>query len=162
MAKTVHIICLTILFLSFSTQRATGQNLVVVDKSNLRLVVVGRQWGDTLLSCPVALGANFGQKRGEGDRRTPEGIFPIAGVENAARWTHDFGDGHGPRQGAYGQWFVRLDVEGFTGIGLHGTCFPESVGTFSSEGCVRLLEADLRTLVTLIGKGDLVVILPEG
>lgn len=135
-----------------------GQNLVVVDKANLRLVVVDRACGDTLLACPVAVGANFGQKRVEGDRRTPEGIFPIVSVEKSSHWTHDFGDGHGPRAGAYGDWFIRLDVEGFTGIGLHGTCFPESVGTFSSEGCVRMLDADLRALVSLIGKGDLVVI----
>jgi len=138
--------------------RANGQNLVVVDKANLRLVVVDRACGDTLLACPVAVGANFGQKRVEGDRRTPEGIFPIVSVENASHWTHDFGDGQGQRAGAYGEWFIRLDVEGFTGIGLHGTCFPESVGTFSSEGCVRMLDADLRALVALIGKGDLVVI----
>lgn len=149
------------LYLLFCQSAAHGQNLVVVDKAHLRLVVVDRSCGDTLLSCPVALGANFGQKRLEGDRRTPEGIFPIVSVENATRWTHDFGDGHGQRARAYGEWFIRLDVEGFTGIGLHGTCFPESVGTFSSEGCVRMLDADLRTLVALIGKGDLVVIMPE-
>ena len=153
--------CVSLVVFSFYlllAARCHGQNLVVVDKANLRLVVVDRACGDTLLSCPVAVGANFGQKRAEGDRRTPEGIFPIVSVENASRWKHDFGDGHGPRDGAYGEWFIRLDVEGFTGIGLHGTCFPESVGTYSSEGCVRMLDADLRALVTLIGKGDLVVI----
>ena len=135
-----------------------GQHLVVVDKSQLRLVVVHRFNGDTLMACPVAVGANFGQKRASGDCRTPEGIFPIVSVEDASRWKHDFGDGHGLRERAYGEWFIRLDVEGFTGIGLHGTCFPESVGTYSSEGCVRMLDADLRTLVGIIKKGDLVVI----
>lgn len=152
---------LTAFMLSLFSVSLGQKNLVVVDKAHLRLVVVDRTRGDTLLSCPVALGANFGQKRIEGDRRTPEGIFPVVSVENASRWTHDFGDGLGPRPRAYGDWFIRLDVEGFTGIGLHGTCFPQSVGTFSSEGCVRMLDSDLRTLITLIGKDDLVVILPE-
>lgn len=146
------------LFLFFFSLGAEGQNLVVVSKWNLHLVVVNPQ-GDTLLSCPVGLGTNMGQKRVEGDRRTPEGIFPIEEIQDASQWRHDFGDGHGPRKGAYGAWFIRLAVEGFTGIGLHGTCFPESIGTFSSEGCVRLLASDLETLVGLVHKDDLVVII---
>ncbi len=149
---------LLLFFLLLSAMGAEGQNLVVVSKWNQRLVVQNPQ-GDTLLSCRVGLGSNIGQKRMEGDRRTPEGIFPIVEIQDASQWRHDFGDGHGLRRGAYGAWFIRLAVEGFTGIGLHGTCFPESIGTLSSEGCVRLLASDLEALVGLVHKDDLVVII---
>ncbi|MBR6440874.1 MAG: L,D-transpeptidase [Bacteroidales bacterium] len=149
---------LLLFFLLLSAMGAEGQNLVVVSKWNQRLVVQNPQ-GDTLLSCRVGLGSNIGQKRMEGDRRTPEGIFPIVEIQDASQWRHDFGDGHGLRRGAYGAWFIRLAVEGFTGIGLHGTCFPESIGTLSSEGCVRLLDSDLEALVRLVHKDDLVVII---
>lgn len=149
---------LLLVFLLLSAMGVEGQNLVVVSKWNQRLVVQNPQ-GDTLLSCRVGLGSNIGQKRVEGDHRTPEGIFPIVEIQDASQWRHDFGDGHGPRRGAYGAWFIRLEVEGFTGIGLHGTCFPESIGTLSSEGCVRLLDSDLEALVKLVHKDDLVVII---
>lgn len=154
--KYILLICL---FLPLALG-ADGQNLVVVSKWNYRLVVVTRR-GDTLLSCPVGLGARIGQKRASGDRRTPEGIFPIVSVEDASGWKHDFGDGSGLRAGAYGRWFIRLEVEGFTGIGIHGTCFPETIGSYSSEGCLRLHDADLARLVRLVHAGDLVVILPD-
>lgn len=161
MGTRKHIIYLTVLLLSSLAPPAWGQNLVVVDKANHRLVVVDRHSGDTLLACPVAIGINNGQKRVAGDLRTPEGIFPIVSIEKASRWTHDFGDGHGERKRAYGEWFIRLDVEGFTGIGLHGTCFPESIGTNDTEGCIRLLDKDLKQLVKLMNPGDLVVIVPD-
>ena len=100
-----------------------GQNLVVVSKWNQRLVVQNPQ-GDTLLSCRVGLGSNIGQKRVEGDRRTPEGIFPIVEIQDASQWRHDFGDGHGPRRGAYGAWFIRLEVEDLQASACTAPAFP--------------------------------------
>ena len=78
---------LLLFFLLLSAMGAEGQNLVVVSKWNQRLVVQNPQ-GDTLLSCRVGLGSNIGQKRMEGDRRTPEGIFPIVEIQDASQWRH--------------------------------------------------------------------------
>ena len=107
---------------------------------------------------PCAVGQNKGPKEEEGDLKTPEGVFTISVIENSAKWTHDFGDGYGKRQGAYGPWFIRLKTPKFTGIGIHGTCFPESIGRRSSEGCVRLRNEDVTKLVSYVRRGDRVII----
>lgn len=136
-------------------------NRVIVSKQKLTLTVVTAM-GDTLLYVPCCVGRNYGQKKVEGDMRTPEGCFPISMIQDSHKWTHDFGDGAGKRKGAYGPFFIRLSVPDVKGIGVHGTCFPASISTRDSEGCVRLLDADVRRLVKLIGVGDTVVIQPDG
>lgn len=139
---------------------AASGNRVVVSKQRLRLAVIDSR-GDTLMDVPCAVGAALGQKRISGDMKTPEGTFEVSQIQDSRKWTHDFGDGAGKRRGAYGPWFVRLAVPGATGIGIHGTCFPESMGTRSSEGCVRLLDRDVERLVGLIGVGTEVTICPD-
>lgn len=134
-----------------------AQNRIVIDKLKFELIVQSNK-GDTLLVMPCAVGLNAGQKEREGDMKTPEGIFSIASIENSSKWTHDFKDGYGKRKGAYGPWFIRLKTPKFKGIGIHGTCFPESIGKQSSEGCVRLRNEDLLKLVPYVKKGDIVII----
>ena len=117
---------------------------------------------DTLFRCPIACGENLGNKTRIGDRKTPEGSFKITKMYDATSWKHDFGDGQGMRLGAYGPLFFRLNVPGFNDIGIHGTIFPESIGTRSSEGCVRLHNEDIVKLYrycyigmpVIIGKDD--------
>lgn len=139
---------------------AGAGNRIVVSKSEFRLSVISEQ-GDTLMNVPCSVGLNPGQKTRKGDMKTPEGRFSVQQIQNSTSWTHDFGDGAGERRGAYGPWFIRLKVPGAKGIGIHGTCFPESMGTRSSEGCVRLLNPDVERLVKLVKVGDEVVILPD-
>ncbi len=132
---------------------------VIVSKEQFRLYVLEN--GDTLWSAPVGVGLNYGNKEEEGDMRTPEGIFEIVSIEKASHWTHDFGDGYGEREGAYGDWFIRLEVPGFSGIGIHGTCFPESIGTRCTEGCIRLHNSDLKKLHRMIRPGIPCTIEPD-
>ncbi|WP_279008469.1 L,D-transpeptidase [Synergistes jonesii] len=93
----------------------------------------------------VAVGKNSGDKRKKGDCRTPEGIFSVKQVQDARSWSHDFHDGMGPIQGAYGPWFIRLKT-GWSGIGIHGTHDPLSIGKNVTEGCIRLANDDLDRL----------------
>lgn len=139
---------------------AFGANRVLVDKPTLMLYVINES-NDTIFRAPVCVGANTGQKQRRGDMRTPEGTFEITQVQDASAWTHDFGDGAGQRAGAYGPYFFRLRTPGFSGIGIHGTCFPESTGTRASEGCIRLRDEDLRRLHPLIGRGTRVTVTPD-
>lgn len=120
-------------------------NRIIVSKQRLQLYVVNEK-GDTLFRCPVSCGTNRGNKTCVGDRKTPEGTFNIIKMYDATSWKHDFGDGKGMRVGAYGPLFFRLNVPGFSDIGLHGTIFPESIGTRSSEGCVRMHNDDIKRL----------------
>lgn len=124
---------------------ATAGNHIVVSKKALQLYVLNEK-SDTLFCSPIACGENLGNKDREGDRKTPEGTFKITKMYDATSWQHDFGDGKGIRKGAYGPLFFRLDVPQFNDIGIHGTIFPESIGTRSSEGCVRMHNDDIRKL----------------
>lgn len=97
---------------------------------------------------PVCLGANSGNKRAEGDGRTPETVdgtpFMICQITDASDWNHDFRDGRGSIP-AYGNWFMRLkgDYKG-SGIGIHGsTSNRYSVPGRGSEGCIRLRDEDI-------------------
>lgn len=130
---------------------------IVISKqmNNLRLY---DSEGRVIYEFPVALGKKFGNKQWVGDMKTPEGNFSVQSIENAAHWTHDFKDGKGVIQGAYGPYFIRLNTPGFSGIGIHGTHDPNSIGTRVSEGCVRLRNEDLEKLKPLVSKGMSVVI----
>lgn len=134
-----------------------GNNRIIVSKKNFELIVINSQ-ADTLCHFPCAIGINKGDKLKEGDCRTPEGVFTVSHILDSKSWSHDFGDGYGSRKGAYGPIFIRLSVPEHTGIGIHGTCFPESIGTRSTEGCVRLKNEDIVRLVKYLNIGTKVII----
>lgn len=137
-----------------------SENTIIISKEKFELVVVNPQ-GDTLCRFPCAVGLNYGDKQRSGDMRTPEGEFEVVSIEDSEDWTHDFNDGYGQREGAYGPWFIRLKVPGHRGIGIHGTCFPSSIGTRATEGCIRLRDSDLSLLIDYIDEGSKVIILPD-
>lgn len=134
-------------------------NILVISKQDMRLSLISYK-GDTLFCAPIAVGKAYGNKRKRGDMRTPEGVFQVVDIQDASHWTHDFGDGKGEIAGAYGNHFIRLAVPGHTGIGIHGTHAPESIGTRATEGCIRLNNDDLERLVELIYPPLTVVITP--
>ena len=155
--KKILIILSLLLALPYALQAG---NRIIVSKKQLQLYVVNEK-NDTLFQCPVACGKNLGNKTRIGDSKTPEGIFKIIKMYDATSWKHDFKDGNGMRLGAYGPLFFRLNVPGFTDIGLHGTIFPESIGTRSSEGCVRMRNEDVKALYRYCYIGMPVTIEPD-
>ncbi len=90
--------------------------------------------------------------------KTPEGIFSVSEIVDASLWTHDFGDGKGEIEGAYGPYFFRLATPPHTGIGIHGTHNAASIGTRASEGCIRLNNSDLVKLKEYVYLGMPVVV----
>ena len=48
----------------------------------------------------------------------------------------------------------------FQGYGIHGTAEPNSIGTASSQGCVRLLNKDVEEIFDFIPEKTLVRIYP--
>ncbi len=146
--------------LSFNLNSIYAQNRIVISKNLLRLYVISCD-SDTLLDVPVGCGLNYGNKSRVNDKKTPEGTFSVCQIQDSSTWIHDFKDGYGVRKGAYGPWFIRLQVPGFTGIGIHGTCIPSSIGTRCSEGCIRLHNADLEKLKSYINVGTKCTILPD-
>jgi len=108
---------------------------------------------------PVAVGENPGDKERVGDRRTPEGVFRVERTHDSRTWVHDFGDGKGPVEGAYGPFFIRLET-GWKGIGIHGTHDPSSLGTMVTEGCIRMSNEAIIEIVERSVPGTVVVIEP--
>ncbi len=125
---------------------------VVVRKSQFVLELVTSGGTERF---PVAVGSNpdGADKQAEGDCRTPEGEFAVVSIEDSSDWKHE-------GRTAYGPFFVRLSCPPWTGIGIHGTDDPGSVGTRSTLGCVRLRNEDLLAVVNAVTPGTRVVILP--
>ena len=114
---------------------------------------------DVVASFSVALGSVTGNQERRGYCRTPEGLFEVEQIQNASWWTHDFGDGKGPIEGAYGPWFIRLRT-GWKGIGIHGTHDPQSIGSLVTEGCIRLENENVQWLREHVEVGMKVLIEP--
>ena len=140
--------------------QADSAPFIVVDKPSLKLTLVDGQ-GNAIKEYGISCAVNFGPKKVKGDHKTPEGTFKINQLLYAKGIPHDFKDGKGPIKDAYGPWFLRLDVPGFRDIGIHGTPFPESIGTRATEGCIRLTNEDITDLKERVKLGTVVIITPD-
>lgn len=148
--------------LNLAEQYKMDSAFILIKKSEFKLYSVDAQ-GNILAEYGCALGKNPGQKEKEGDMKTPNGTFTVDEIIDASSWTHDFKDGKGEIQGAYGPWFISLDTTNLSegrwgGIGIHGTHAPESIGTRVSEGCIRLNNNDIVKLKQFAKVGMKVVI----
>ena len=84
-----------------------GQRYIHIDKQTMTLSVIAPD-GSVEAKFGCATGKVPGHKQRRGDMRTPEGRFTISQIQDASSWTHDFGDGKGVIEGAYGPRFIRL------------------------------------------------------
>ena len=128
---------------------------IVIDKSDFSLTVKKDDKIEKVYE--IAIGKNSGQKEKVGDMRTPTGEFVVDEILDASYWKHDFKDGKGEIEGAYGPWFISL-VTGWDGIGIHGTHDPASIKTMVSEGCIRMNNADVEELKAKTQVGTKVII----
>lgn len=159
-------------FLTANLASADEQHLIKVHKQSYTLELFEEGNAVPLKVYGVAVAKNPGDKQMTGDNRTPTswgsavaiparyagaamGVpstqvpFVVEEICDASFWTHDFGDGKGVIEGAYGPWFISLDT-GWIGIGIHGTHDPASIGAMASEGCIRLRNEDVAELKQLI------------
>ncbi|MDR3254225.1 MAG: L,D-transpeptidase [Synergistaceae bacterium] len=131
---------------------------VLIEKNAHKLIVLHD--GEKVKEYGVAVGRNNGDKQRVGDMRTPEGAFSVQQIQDASGWSHDFRDGKGAVSNAYGPIFIRLRTGKWSGIGIHGTHDPKSIGTDTTEGCIRLNNNDLIEFRKLIAVGTNVTINP--
>ncbi|MBR0286599.1 MAG: L,D-transpeptidase [Bacteroidales bacterium] len=141
-------------------KEAGSAPFIVVDKPTLQLTLADAE-GNVIKQYGMSCSKVYGPKQVRGDNKTPEGKFKINELLYAKGIPHDFGDGKGPIKDAYGPWFLRLDVPGFRDIGIHGTPFPESIGTRATEGCIRLANEDIVDLKNRVKLGTVVFITPD-
>lgn len=155
--------------------RANRANcFIVISKKDYYLYVYEAQGADTVLLArfDCCFGQHVGNKQKRGDKKTPSSCnsnganpfanaFYISQIQNASSWKHDFKDGRGNIK-AYGDWFLRLVTPGHSGIGIHGsTNNAESVPGRASEGCIRLKDADIRTLRNHYAREQMRVIIKD-
>ena len=141
----------------FIASTIVAENRIVVSKKEMTLTVYNDS-DSILLKTKISCGKNFGNKTRRGDNKTPEGTFKINMIQPSSQWTWDFKDGKGKIKGAYGPYFLRLKTPITTMIGIHGTCYPELIGTRTSSGCVRIHNDEMLKLVKLVKVGTKVTI----
>ena len=104
-------------------------------------------------SYQVGLGANSS---------TPVGAFPI--VSRAKQPDYKAPDGSitpgGLQNNPLGTRWMGLAVKGRTGIGIHGTTDPDSIGDDKSKGCIRMRNEDVENLYDQFHKIAKVIIEP--
>jgi lipoprotein-anchoring transpeptidase ErfK/SrfK len=137
-----------------------NSSFIIVSKEEMKLTVYDYR-GNPMDCYSIACGKNLGNKEKQGDMKTPEGIFRICDIQKSSDWKHDFGDGKGEIEGAYGPYFIRLLTPGHQGIGIHGTNDSNSVGKRDTEGCIRLSNNDITSLVNQVNVGAVVVVVPS-
>lgn len=125
---------------------------ILISKESMSLKLYDK---DGLLICrfPVSLGRHYGDKQELGDCKTPEGDFSIVQIQRASHWMYN--DGKESIKGYYGNWFIRLNTK-YSGIGIHGTHEPESIGERMTEGSIRLNNYHLDSLRAMIDVGMIV------
>lgn len=149
------------IYLWYQAQLKQVENatVIIISKDDMQLRAFTYK-GKELLRVPIATGLHPGDKQKKGDMKTPEGVFAVSDIQNSSGWKHNFNDGNGEVEGAYGPYFIRLNTPGHQGIGIHGTHDPESLGKRVTEGCIRVKNESLKELVSLISFGTIVIITP--
>ncbi len=117
---------------------------ILVDKSEFRLSVYLN--GHFLREYQVGIGQHD---------FTPSGEFTIGErLEKPEYRGHKYGD---PKN-ILGNYWITLENDKYPGLGIHGTSEPESIGTKSSLGCIRMRNEDVGELYRIIPKGTRVAI----
>ena len=93
------------------------------------------------------------------DGKTPEGTFKIVEKTEHPTW---YPSGrppipYGTPENQLGTHWLALDRPGY---GIHGTWDPDSLGSQSSDGCVRLCNDDIEELFSILPRGTAVTITP--
>lgn len=144
----------------YDWNNSSQASVVIINKLDMTLKAYDKN-GKIIQQTSVATGKSTGNKVKKGDMKTPEGVFSIADIQDASTWSHDFKDDSlGNIKGAYGPFFIRLNVPEHKGIGIHGTHDPSSIGKNVTEGCIRLQNEEVLKLQSIIKPGIPVVILP--
>ena len=88
--------------------------------------------------------------------RTPTGSFKTGGKRKNPDWYSPKGKvPFGDPKNVLGTRWIRLNPNGKTsrqvsGLGIHGTWAPESIGKAESNGCLRLLNKDVEELFAIL------------
>ncbi len=144
-------------------QLAPGQKYALLaDTSRARLYLFENINGEPRLKSDfyMTIGKNGTDKRKEGDKRTPMGVYQIARQLPRAGLADLYGEGAFPLD--YPNGWDRLQNRGGHGIWLHGV--PSNTYSRpprSSDGCVVVTNPDLKELSRYIKPGSTPIIITD-
>jgi lipoprotein-anchoring transpeptidase ErfK/SrfK len=92
--------------------------------------------------------------------RTPVTEFKVGDKQPQPAWTSPEGEvyPYGHPKNILGEYFIKFLHESYTGFGAHGTTLPETIGTMSSMGCIRMYDADIAELFKILPRGAKVIV----
>ncbi|MBL8754503.1 MAG: L,D-transpeptidase family protein [Planctomycetes bacterium] len=122
---------------------------VVVEKRSFAMLVY---LGDQLIRV-------YWIGHGENDR-TPVTEFTVDVKQPKPDWTAPDGQvyAYGHPKNILGEYFIRLLHDTYTGFGIHGTPYPDTICTMSSHGCIRMYKDDIDEVFRLVPRGAKVVV----
>ena len=120
---------------------------ILVEKSKMMLTVFDHD--QFFKNYSVGLGTENG---------TPTGEFTITERVAEPTWWREDGRtiSYGDPQNILGTHWLSLNIPHY---GIHGTWEPQTIGTQSSRGCIRLLNSDIEELYTILPRGTSVRII---
>jgi murein L,D-transpeptidase YafK len=138
------------------------QYALVVDTAKSRLYIYRNNDGTPryIADYYVTIGKNGSEKRIEGDKRTPLGVY-FSSPKLTKKLPDFYGDGAYPLN--YPNEWDKYEKRNGYGIWLHGT----PTDTYSrppraSDGCVVLANPDLKSLAPILKDGNIPVIITNG
>ena len=134
-----------------------GETLRLLDGNNHAFALaVSKSRNDLVMTLDGKFFKRYRVSTGE-NAKTPVGTFKIVDKIERPVWHKPGGRAipYGDPENELGTHWLALDRQGY---GLHGTWDPDSIGKQVSAGCVRLLNADIEELYTILPKGTLVSI----
>lgn len=140
--------------------RPKGDHLVV-DKGSNHLYYF--RDGRLIKTYRVATGRNQTGPFGRDSSFTPEGVFPVVVKTSDPQWfdakNRKVIPGGVPENPLGSRW-IGISVNGDRGMiyAIHGTNEPNSIGGYSSDGCIRLLNHEVEELFEQVRLGAVVEI----
>ena len=134
-----------------------GETLRLIDGNvHVFALSVSKSRNDLVVTLDGQFFKRYRVSTGE-NAKTPVGTFKIVDKIAQPAWHKPGGKAipYGDPENLLGTHWLALDLPGY---GLHGTWEPDSLGKQTSAGCVRLLNADIEELYTILPKGTLVTI----
>jgi len=135
-----------------------GETLRLFDGNNHPFALtISKSRNDLLITLDGKFFKRYRVSTGE-HAKTPTGTFKV--IDKIARpaW-HKPGAAaipYGDPKNLLGTHWIALDLPGY---GIHGTWEPETLGRQSSAGCIRMLNAEVEELYTILPRGTLVTII---
>lgn len=128
----------------------TGKTKILISKTDFTLTLMLND--HYVKQYRIAIGKND---------KTPVGTFEVKNKMKEPVWYSPEGGvfPYGHKENILGtRWIGFKDKPNLSGYGIHGTTQPETIGTASSNGCIRMLNSDVEELYDFVTSDTEIII----